>query len=327
MGNKDSNSPDDNNERPVVNYYRIISLFSLFSHGNNNGNNSGNGSFVNHSTQVKNSGRDVEVKLSGKEAKVRGAVPRRRRSAAIWGVHVIITFLLVTGTPEATLVIMLPERENEFTVLRGYATCKLPNGTKVTLPKGSIIRYIAAGFEGCGEVFLSGEASFAIPSNVTTPLIIRSQNGTMLTVVMDKVSARNAFESMKIVVTERGEVIVFDESRTVRGRVETGEKAEYYLDIDEIKVIERGEVPTLQFDNVTLAEVALILGKEFDIEIVAEASVRECRVHAAFYKNGLKLTKVLTDLRMVTNQGMEYSFSADGRSITLKGQCNGSDNP
>ena len=311
MENKDSVEPDDDNKRPVVNnYYRIISLFSLFSHGNHNGNNNGNGSF---------SRGDVRVHASQEGVKVRDVTPLRRRTVAIWGAQAIMTFFLVTGAPEATLVVLLPERENEFTVLRGYATYKLPNGMKATLAEGSIMRYIADGFEGCGEVFLNGEASFEVPTKAVTPLIIRSKQGATLTVATNAGWNRDVVEAVKIVVTVKGEVVVFDQSGKVVGHVGEEERAVYDPYTDELRREERA-LPMLEFDDVSLAEVAVKLSEEFDVRIAVEGKVRDCRVHATFYRKGLTVTEVLTTLRTMTNLGMKYSFAEDG-SITLTGNC------
>jgi ferric-dicitrate binding protein FerR (iron transport regulator) len=309
MKKEDSDVPDAPQERPVVNNHRNFSLINVILNGNHNA--SHNGPFLNHATQVENTDGDVFVQPPREQAQASDIHPKRRK-VLVRTLQFVITIFLAAGVPGVMFEFLLPETEHEFTVITGKIKFKLPDGTTVSLARGTTLRYIPDGFDDCREVFLEGEGFFDVKPNDDIPFVIHCGNGTILKLTGGPVDInrdREAAGTMNVLVAGPGEVALYDPAGVSLGRFHEGYEVTYYPYTHGVKLRkpkkETVNDDLLSLDGVTLAEVAQRLETEFDVKITVDPAIQNCRIQATFEKKGLTIIRVL-DVIGYALRGMEY---------------------
>lgn len=260
-----------------------------------------------------------------------------------WSKLLALVVVLVIDLGSKLLVIVAPEGAKDFSVVYG-TSFTLPDGTDVTLTKGSSLRYNVREFRtGKREVQLVGSAFFAIEKG-KDDFVVHSQGG--LTTRMkeglmeirppEHTDSAGDIGAEKVLIGGRGDMLqLADLAGAELGSFQGGDEITYRPYARTIQVEKHDDfvrdkdrlVPVMILQNMTFGQVAEKLGEKFNTEIIVSGGVQECFVVATFYEEGLTLEKMLRDLKEVTFQGMKCRIKRDGRGVIkrveVSGNCNG----
>jgi transmembrane sensor len=232
------------------------------------------------------------------------------RMAAVWivviaGAALITLYLLRNQTPE-TLVV-----KSEKAVRRD----SLPDGSIVTLNKGSIISYPESFDGNTREVSLQGEGFFDIKPDKNKPFIIKTGD-ISITVVGTSFNVRNNQGNIEVIV-ETGIVEVSKKSHTIK--LKPKEKVVVKKEDD---LLQKEPVQDKLYNyyaskefvcvNTPLWKLVQILNEAYDVHIViARKEVGRLPLTTTF--NNESLDQILT----VISQTFNISVSRSGDTIIL----------
>lgn len=174
----------------------------------------------------------------------------------------------------------------------------LPDGSIITLNKGSEL-WVAEDFNGKNrDVMLDGEAYFEVASNIQLPFIIRG--GESLTKVVGTAFNLLSEEGMAELTVTEGRVIFGNSSQTIP--VGVGESAE----------LNPGGTPSpishnlnrlswktgqLQFDDTHLQQVCRDIGKHFGADFIVSPEVANLKFTSQY--DNAPLEEVLNELELI----------------------------
>ena len=199
----------------------------------------------------------------------------------------------------------------------------LADGSKIKLNSGSVIKFPETFNDSIREVELDGEAFFDVAENPGKPFVIRSENlkttvlGTSFNINADpgneKIAVTVATGQVKIesgnyeaflTTNEQG---IFDKSSSTISK----------KTID-IRTFLEWKEGILRFENSTLAEVAVKLGRWFNVKFEFEnEEIKKCRFTGKFNNEGLQT--ILEGLVFV-KEGLVFQREQNN-VIVLSGKC------
>jgi ferric-dicitrate binding protein FerR (iron transport regulator) len=299
---KRSSVDNDNNSR---NYSLVNFIFNVFVNGNLFL--SIKKSFLSRSAQADSQQGDALNQLPATDGMVPRKSPKQSHTRMFW--RVALAILLGLSVPDATLEVLLPE--TKFTVITGTGDIqfRLPDGTKVSLAKGSTLRYIQTGFDERREVFLKGEGAFDVSENPQVPFVIRcEQTGAVLKLNGGPIEVNQdqaATGIMNILMSGKGGFALYAQSGVPLGQFLPGNSISYnpYTQNVDIRKLPREKKAVdgklVSFDGLTVLEIAEKLEATFDVKITVAEAVKNCRIQATFEKDGLTITRVLDVISLV----------------------------
>jgi transmembrane sensor len=200
---------------------------------------------------------------------------------------------------------------------------KLPDGTSVTLNKGSTITYNSETFGKANrEVSLTGEAYFDVTHMPDKPFIVKTAQ--VSTTVLGTAFNVSAYSNKPVVVTVvRGKVKVGSDTKVLetllpdqeliiepstlaykKANVQSEEKVEWMANY-------------LVLDNVTMREAAQMISKRYGTQILlGDSSLSACRISIFFVKNE-SLVRVLETVSLA--KGGDYTIQKN--IATIHGHC------
>lgn len=196
----------------------------------------------------------------------------------------------------------------------------LPDGTKITLDAGSVLKYPEEFLDDKREVILEGEAFFEVESNPKKPFVVRANQGE-IKVLGTKFNVRSWKETKKVILTvsegkvhfknpnieDEGVVLKQGESSTISGD-ENPEKP-YRVDVNKYLAWMKNEI---YFENTPLQEVISQLERWYDVTVILKNESAKNDTLTINIRN--KSHKENFDfLALVTG----YDVSYQGKVITL----------
>ena len=205
------------------------------------------------------------------------------------------------------------------------ASITLMDGTKVYLNANSKISFPEQFSHNKREVILEGEAFFEVARNVTQPFTV--QSGELTTTVLGTSFNIRAFAGEPLAVSvATGKVKVNASDK--RGHSEevflTPNQQAFYdgqlskKDIDIHQFIAWKD-KIIRFDDVSLAEAALVLENWFGVSIQIEGeNIKHCKINGQYIDENL--INIMESFKHIL--GIEYQFSS-GRNLIIEGKgCN-----
>ncbi len=200
----------------------------------------------------------------------------------------------------------------------------LPDGSVITLYKGSKIGYPASFVKETRNVTLEGEANFNVQHDMKHPFIVSGNNlrimvlGTQfnvntkagdgeMNVVLETGKVSLFFkgnESEKLILKPGEAALINTEEKSIQKSVNTNPNYNAWL------------TGNIVFNNTALEEVEKILEKVYHVEIVKDENLKDCTLTATFEKQSLdQVLNVISE-----TLGIKYSRSKDN-IISLDGNC------
>ncbi|MCK9424118.1 MAG: FecR domain-containing protein [Bacteroidales bacterium] len=243
-------------------------------------------------------------------------VLRLLRVAALLLLLAIPTFLLFRY--------FLHPVEKQFSAQNDVVSCKLPDGTAVTLNKGATLVYPSRFNDSPRLVTLKGEAWFEVSPDKTKPFIISAENVRIRVVgtsfLVNTITSNNSKE----IILSSGKVKVYFEDRPDKNAVlSPGEKVELITDGYAIHKNINTDVNYLSwktkhmvFNNTPLPDVVTLLVNVYHTSIlIYDDSLKNCRITATFdhqsLESVLNVLKATLDLQ-VRNSGSGIQISGHG---------------
>lgn len=238
--------------------------------------------------------------------------------------------LLVMGLLASQWTNIFSPVEVWYTVSAEYGKQKkllLPDSTVVHLHAGTTLRYSDAYNEKNREVELDGEAFFDVVKNPDKPFIVHS--GALYTKVLGTSFNVNAFGADKTfqvtVISGKVEVGTMGDAisaPTVHATLFPNDQLSYDLErrTASVKQMENLEPSTswmkntLVFDDLRLAEVAVMLERWYNVEVVffGNEKLKEQTFTGSFAE--LSLRQVMDLLRMTG----DFNYVLDGRQLRIE---------
>lgn len=255
------------------------------------------------------------VQLNSKRNSIKSFLQNSWKVAAAITVLLVSSFLLYFYISKPANITVMAQASNIEQVL--------PDGSIVSLHKGSQLVYPEKFSSRTRNVELKGEAYFNVAHNKTKPFIVASGDarievlGTQFNVNTSKTS-----DAMEVVLTS-GKVSVYYKTNPENNVVlAPGEKAE--LNIASNKILKSSNTDPnymawktrkLVFDNETLSEVINTLQNVYETPIkLTTAQLSLCRVTASF--NDQSLASVL----QVLKETLELQIKENGEIIEVSGK-------
>ncbi len=199
----------------------------------------------------------------------------------------------------------------------------LPDGSVVSLHKGSQITYPSSFSSNTRNVELKGEAYFKVTHDKTKPFIVASGDARVEVLgTQFNVNTKSASGNMEVILTT-GKVSVYYQGKTQANVVlAPGEKAVVNA---ENKLISKSfntdinymgwKTRVLVFDNETLGQVVNTLRNVYQIPItLADSQLSACRVTASF--NDQSLESVL----QVIKETLDLQLKENVKGIVISGK-------
>ena len=187
------------------------------------------------------------------------------------------------------------------------------------------------GKNGKRELTLVGEAFFDVHHDPTRPFIIHSL-GT-ITQVLGTAFSINAYpqnRNVRVTVT-RGLVQVGDEQGKIYGRIYPDQQivvarplVHYDIHNTDADLAMLWKDEQFEFNDVSLEDAVARISARFDVRIVIEtATLKRCRVQAAFLNEGLTWQRVLDDLGKTLDPSGRpfYKVQSDGTVVLVGKGC------
>jgi transmembrane sensor len=213
---------------------------------------------------------------------------------------------------------------DSIVVITGKDYVRLPDGTRVTLNKGSVLTYNPTAFgDTTREVTLKGEGYFDVgfdtkrPFKVWTGKIVTKVLGTAFHISVkrkDKVSERVT------VTVSRGRVSVGDEQNVYdvltpnqQIAVNTASK-KFVKSVINADTVSRWKNDFFILDQATMAEAAKLIGKRFKVNVtVVNKSLQRC-VISAWFMNNESLDQVMKAVCI----GRQATYKINNGNVTIK---------
>ena len=169
----------------------------------------------------------------------------------------------------------------------------LPDGTKILMKENSSITYPAVFKGDTREINLVGEAFFEVHHDATHPFIIHTQ-GANVRVLGTSFNVK-AYNAQVQVVVKTGRVRFSKNNAEVI--LEKGQKGELLAnvntiiksEVEEPKTVSDNNKISLNFEKVSLGEVAEKLSKTFGRKIFfSNDNIKNCKLTASFQDEGLE---------------------------------------
>jgi ferric-dicitrate binding protein FerR (iron transport regulator) len=161
----------------------------------------------------------------------------------------------------------------------------LPDGTTLTMNAGSVVRIPSDFGEHTREIYLTGQGAFDVRSDVKKPFIVHT--GEVQTVVLGTAFDIKAYpeESILQVAVLNGKVRVEREKEVLAAGVEHNQLLLYNAGTaqHELKHCHTDEITGWQqnrlfFEQATIPEIALVLSRQYNINVTFSANVKSyCR--------------------------------------------------
>jgi ferric-dicitrate binding protein FerR (iron transport regulator) len=239
----------------------------------------------------------------------------------IWKVAAVAVILLVSGfmlfqylSKPTTVVI---------TAQAGNLEQMLPDGSVISLHKGSQITYPSKFTGGTRNVELSGKAYFKVSHDKTRPFIVSSGNARIEVLgTQFNVNTVKAPGTMEVVLTS-GKVSVYYAQKPKENVVlMPGEKAVLNATQNQIRKSSNADANymawkthVLVFEDKTLAEVITTLEDVYQVPVsLTDERLAGCRVTASF--NAQSLTSVL----QVLKETLSLNITQTGNNIEISGK-------
>jgi ferric-dicitrate binding protein FerR (iron transport regulator) len=270
--------------------------------------------------------QNIRAHLPGKEMKPEGEASREPFGARKWLLAAATIGILVIGavywfnTDRADFLGDVATEQLNGGTFQGPDEVILPDGTSVTLNKGSELSYTAQYGKDSREVALSGEAFFDVTHDPSKPFTVRS--GKVNTRVLGTAFNVRAFpgEEVKVTVT-RGLVEVGSETRVyaqvkpdqqITVNTETGDFVSNEISAEKES---NWKDQYLILRDVTMQEASVLIGERFDVTItVTNPDLKQCKVNSKFL-NGEGLEQVLTVLSRIT----QATYKMENGTVTIEG--------
>ncbi len=213
----------------------------------------------------------------------------------------------------------------EKTTRKGQrATITLMDGTKVYLNANSKISFPEQFSADKREVILEGEAFFEVARNVESPFTIQSGDLTT-TVLGTSFNIRSFAGEPRVVSVATGKVKVNVHNMAGPSEVfltpnqqafYNGQLSKKEIDINQY-IAWKDKI--IRFDEVTLAEAAVVLENWFNVSIqIKGENISQCKINGQYINENL--TNILESFRHIL--GIQYQIN-DGQNLIIEGKgCN-----
>lgn len=240
----------------------------------------------------------------------------------VWKAAAVVIVLLASSF----LLYYYVSKPGEITVTAqaGNTEQVLPDGSVISLHKGSRITYPAQFAENSRKVTLRGEAYFKVTHDKSKPFIVASGDARVEVLgTQFNINTQADAGAMEVVLT-KGKVSVYYQGHPVdKVILLPGEKAVLSPDQESISKSTNTDANymawktrMLVFDNQTLAQVVSTLQEVYQVKVtLADPQLAGCRVTATF--NDQSLGSVLQVLKetlglQITSTGDRYEISGKG---------------
>jgi ferric-dicitrate binding protein FerR (iron transport regulator) len=200
---------------------------------------------------------------------------------------------------------------------------QLPDGSTVTLNKGSKLAYQELKEEGIREVILTGEAFFEVKPDPNKPFIVKCGN-VSTRVLGTAFNVKSNSQQKEIIVTvTKGKVQVYSDEVALdvltpnqQMAVQTSSREFRKIEVDAATALE-WTTGFLILDHLTLEEAASLIELRYNVKIrFANQTLKKCRIMATFLNNET-LEHVLTVVNAINQT--QYVINSDG-SIVIDGK-------
>jgi len=267
---------------------------------------------------VQASGNDIPVKVipldQNRNQRI-FSVQNTLKVAAAVTILLVSSFLLYYYVSKPGNIVVTAQAGNMEQVL--------PDGSVVSLHKGSQIKYPSSFASGTRNVELKGEAYFKVTQDKTKPFIVASGDARVEVLgTQFNVNTKTSSGAMEVVLTSGKVSVYYEEKPLVNVMLMPGEKAVVYT---ENKLISKSantdvnylawKTRLLEFDNETLAEVINTLQNVYQTPVtLADNQLAGCRVTASF--NNQSLESVLK----VIEETLDLQVKQNGNGIEISGK-------
>ena len=198
----------------------------------------------------------------------------------------------------------------------------LPDGSTVILSPESILNYPSS-FEAHSkrEVFLEGQAFFDIKHNPAKPFIVHT--GNIQTRVLGTAFNIKAFKGARdvTVTVKRGKVKVSDEYKTL-GVITPNQQITYnkekvvadFTTVTNENYLQWKEQDLL-FDNLTIAEAAVLLEEKYKVSIKVEGQFISTKRFTTTFKKGDDFEQALKSICVFND--VVYRYNKEKRTVII----------
>ncbi|MHC1775576.1 MAG: FecR family protein [Lentimicrobium sp.] len=241
-----------------------------------------------------------------------------------WKAAAALVILLVS----ATAVFYLSSGPEMITLTAGAGNLEqlLPDGTTITLFKGSEAEYPAQFSGDKREVKLEGEAYFIVKHDETKPFIVKGNSARIEVLGTSfNVNTKAGDDQLSVVLTSGKVSLYFKGHESDKIILHPGEKAEMNLSRNAISVgvnpdpnYMAWKTGKIVFDNSSLSDVIAVLSKVYQKEIrLAGNQLSACSLTATFEK------QPLSSVMNVIKATLELEITEENGTLILNGpQCN-----
>ncbi len=241
-----------------------------------------------------------------------------------WKAVAAIVVLLVSAT---AVFYLFPGPEMiTITADTGNMEQLLPDGTTLTLFKGSEVAFPAQFSEDKREVKLEGEAYFVVKHDETKPFIVKGNSARIEVLGTSfNVNTEAGDDQLSVVLTSGKVSLYFKGHESDKIILHPGEKAEMNLSSNAISVgvnpdpnYMAWKTRKIVFDNSSLSDVIAVLSKVYQKEIrLADNQLSACSLTATFEK------QPLSSVMNVIKSTLELEITEENGILILNGpQCN-----
>ena len=253
--------------------------------------------------------------FKGKEKKAGSGILNAWRIAAGFAVLAVLSAVLFYFFSGPRMVILTANNGNLEKVL--------PDGSVVTLNKGSILEYPTRFASGTREIKLTGEAYFNVAHDRTKPFVVSVDEARIQVLGTAFNVNTNAGDGKMTVVLTTGRIsLYFSDNPSETLVLQPGEKAE--ISKTERKINRNlnadpnymsWKTGMLVFENAPLEQVVNSLNNTYHCSIrFADNNIKNCRLTASFDRQ--PLTSVLNVLKGT----LDLHLAEKGSSIELSGK-------
>ena len=240
-----------------------------------------------------------------------------------WALRIAAVFILFAIPAFLTFRYFNNSPKKFITALNQIVNANLPDGTFVSLNRGSTIEYPEQFKDDKREIKLTGEAYFSVKHDDKSKFVIVNGNVRIEDIGTSfYVNTNKSFRQMEVVLTEGKAAVYFEDNPSGQVFILPGEKVDIGLTGNTIKKSVNDDenylawkTKKLIFSNNTLIEVVTLLNKVYHADIhITGNNLNNCRLTAIFDDQSLE--SVLN----VIKSTLDVSIISDGSTFEISGR-------